>query len=404
MSDDETAFGAELSRRRRAAGLSLGILAEAAHVNRSYLHRVETGERWPSEPVARMLDAALHADRALLRLWEVGEAARRESATNVKCVASSLRDSHALDALLADVPLGEAVTAAEKAAAALAVDYLANPPGPMLRSALNARNAIVGELRRAPSTGQRRDMIRAAGYLSGVLAYATLDLNHPDAAREHAATALRCASTAGDRELAAWVRGTQSLIARFEKDYRTALVLAQDGLRIAGPGTSMPRLLAGVAQSAANLGDRAEAHRALNAAEDAADHTETDSFPGLFAFSRAKLSYYGGSALMWLPEQADSRRAAQSAESAIQQWQAGDPADRSLDDEALAHVYAGTAYMRLGELDAAASALAPVLALPAERRISWLRRRVGEITGLLDEPRFAGSSDAAELRSAASAF
>jgi transcriptional regulator with XRE-family HTH domain len=274
-------FAAELARRRSAAGLSLGRLAESTHVNWSYLYRVETGERWPTEPVARLLDDALHAGRSLLRLWEIGEAARQEASSDARSVATSLRDSHALDALLADVPLGEAVIAAEKAAARLADDYLANPPGPMLGSALDARNAIVGDLRRAPSTGQRRDMIRAAGYLSGVLAYATLDLNHPTAAREHVATALLCANTAGDRELAAWVRGTQSLISRFEKDYQSALALAQDGLRIAGPGTSMPRLLARVAQSAANLGDRAEAHRALNAAEDAADHAR-NAFRGTF--------------------------------------------------------------------------------------------------------------------------
>lgn len=405
MSDDvRSVFGAELSRQRMAAGFSLGGLAECAHVNRSYLFRVERGERWPTEPIARLLDDALHADRALFRLWEIGDAARQATAANMRTVAASLRDSRALDELLADVPLGEAVTAAEMAAAALAVDYLANPPAPMLRAALKARTTVVTELRRAPSTGQRRDLIRVAGYLSGVLAYATLDLDHAGAAVEHASTALRCAESAGDRELGGWVRGTQSLIARFRKEYRSALDLAQDGLRIAGTGTSTPRLLAGVAQSAANLGDRAETHRALNAAEDAADHAGPDSLPGLFTFSRAKLAYYGGSALMWLPEKSDSRRSAESAESAIRQWQNGDPADRSLDDESLAHVYAATSYIRLAELDDAAAALAPVLALPAERRISWLRRRVGEIVDLLDGQPFHGSSSAAELRSAAEAF
>lgn len=198
--------------------------------------------------------------------------------------------------------------------------------------------------------------------------------------------------------------GTQSLIARFEKDYRGALALARDGLRIAGPGTSRPRLLAGVAQSAANLGDRAEVHRALNEAEEAIDAAGHDAMSGLFTFTRAKLAYYGGSALMWLPEKADSRRSAQSAESAIRQWRSGEPASRSLDDEALAHVYAATSYVRLGELDAAAAALAPVHALPPERRISWLRRRVGEIAELLTDPQFVGSTAATELRAAVTAF
>jgi transcriptional regulator with XRE-family HTH domain len=110
-------FAAELARRRSAAGLSLGRLAESTHVNWSYLYRVETGERWPTEPVARLLDDALHAGRSLLRLWEIGEAARQDASSNARSVATSLRDSHALDALLADVPLGEAVTAAQNGAA-----------------------------------------------------------------------------------------------------------------------------------------------------------------------------------------------------------------------------------------------------------------------------------------------
>lgn len=397
-------FGAELARRRRAAGMSLGRLAESAHVDRSYLHRVEHGDRWPTEPVARLLDDALHARRGLLRLWEAGEAAREEAAANTKVVAASLRSSRALDELVADVPLGEAVTAAERAAAGLAVDYLVHPPAPMLRAALHARTAVVDELRRVPSSGQRRDLVRAAGHMSGVLAYATLDLGDPDAADDHAATALRCAESAGDRELRAWVRGTQSLIARFHEDYRAALDLARDGLRSAGAGTSTPRLLAGVAQSAANLGERTETYQALDAAEDAIDGSGPDPLPGLFTFSRAKLAYYGGSALMWLPDTADARRSVASAVSAIEQWQTGDPADRSLDDERLAHVYAATSYVRLAEIDAAAAALTPVLALPTEQRISWLRRRVGEIGDLLDDERFRGSPGVVELRTAVEAF
>lgn len=400
-----SAFAAELARRRAAAQMSLAQLASTAHVNRSYLYRVETGERWPAETVARLLDETLCAHGVLLDAWRAGEDARRAAAEDARCVATSIRESRALDVLLADVPLGEAVTAAEEIAAALAVDYLRRPPMPMLAVALDARTAAVHELNRAPSTGQRRDLIRVAGYLSGVLAYAALDLNHADAAAGHAATAWRCAQSAGDPELAAWARGTQSLIARFENDYPTALALARAGLDHAPvTGTSRPRLLAGVAQSAANMGDRGAAHRGLDAAGDATDRATADAFGGLFRFSRAKLAYYAGSALMWLPEPADARRAADSAVTAVSLWENGDPTDRSLDDEALAHVYAAGSYIRLGELDAADALLRPVLTLPPERRISWLQRRVGDIGALLTAPRFAGSATAAKLLADVRAF
>ena len=121
-------------------------------------------------------------------------------------------------------------------------------------------------------------------------------------------------------------------------------------------------------------------------------------------FSRAKLAYYGGSALIWLNEPADARRASASAADALTLWAAGDPADRSLDDEALAHVYAATAHVQLGDLDHAAADLAPVLALPVERRISWLVKRTARVGELLAAPRFANSVVAADLREAVAAF
>lgn len=290
MDDARRLFAEELSSRRAEAGLSLAHLAGAAHVHRAYLHRVEHGERWPAEAVARLLDEALGAHGVVLGLWLAGEDEHRAALSDARSVAASVRASQALDAVLDGGPLGEAVTTAEAVAARLAAEYLHSPPSPMLTAALDARQTVVRELQRSTRTAQRRDLVRSAGYLSGVLAYAALDLGHPEAAVDHAATAWRCAESSGDVELRSWVRGTQSLIARFGEDYQSGLALAHDGLRHAGPGTSRPRLLAGVAQSAANLGDRTEAHRALNAAEAAADHAGTDSLPGLFTFSRAKLA------------------------------------------------------------------------------------------------------------------
>ncbi|MGI8817367.1 MAG: helix-turn-helix domain-containing protein [Pseudonocardia sp.] len=404
MDQDQGAFAAELAARRSAAGLSLAQLAGRVHAHRAHLQRVETAQRWPAEPLARLLDDALAAHGVLLAAWRAGEAARITAATNTRAVAGSVRDSRELDAFLDTGLLNEAVTRAERAAAALAAAYLTNPPAPMLDAALIARQAVVRELRRAPASGQRRDLTRVAGQLSGVLAYAALDLGHAHAANAHAATALRCAATVGDLELASWVRGTQSLIARFSKDYRGALALARAGLDHAGAGTSTPRLLAGVAQSAANLGDRCETHRALDAARTAAEKAGPDALPGLFTFSQAKLAYYGASALMWLDEPDDARRSVTNAAEAIALWQAGDPVDRSLDDEALARVYAATAHIKLGELDAAAAQLHPVLTLPPDRRISWLRNRVADIGQLLTSNTFATSPTAAELREATTAF
>lgn len=54
-------FGAELRRRRLAAGLSLLQLAEKVHYDKSFLSRVERGERAPTVGLARQCDLVLDA-------------------------------------------------------------------------------------------------------------------------------------------------------------------------------------------------------------------------------------------------------------------------------------------------------------------------------------------------------
>jgi hypothetical protein len=68
---------------------------------------------------------------------------------------------------------------------------------------------------------------------------------------------------------------------------------------------------------------------------------------------------------------------------------------RSLDDEALAHVYMATARLQLGEVDGALEAVRPVMDLPPERQISWREKRVGNLADILAQDRYRGSITAA---------
>jgi hypothetical protein len=68
-----------------------------------------------------------------------------------------------------------------------------------------------------------------------------------------------------------------------------------------------------------------------------------------------------------------------------------------LDDEALAHVYMATARLQLGEIDGALEAVRPVLELPADRQISWIRKRVGTLADILSQDRYRGSASAASV-------
>lgn len=380
---------------RLGAGMSLATLAQRVHYDRTSLHSFESGRRTAPFEVAEMADEALGADGQLVAAWEREDLARREAAAAHRVRASALAMSHDLSAL-ADLD----IAALEEGVAATAVDYLATPPGPMMDRAHVLRGEAFERLRSGhhrPS--DRSDLYVAAGRLSGVLSYALLDLGDPDEALAHAGAAGRCAEYAGDAELAAWVAGTKSLIARFQGDYGQALEYIRDGYQHVGSGhgTGEARLRCGEAQCLANLGDSRAANAALDGAEGARGRIRReDSLAGLFGFSPAKQSYYAGSSLIWLQGGHDAERAEREAVTAIALWQAGPEEDRSLDDERLAHIYLATARVQLDDVEGAAEALVPVLSLPVEDQISWIVKRMDRVAGMLSAPRYAGNRTASE--------
>ncbi|RPE27324.1 helix-turn-helix domain-containing protein [Kitasatospora cineracea] len=379
---------------RLDAGLSLEGLAGQVHYSRGHVHNVESGARPATADFAAAADRALCSEGLLEHQWRRDQDRARD-AHLASAMTAALRRSRDL----AQMP-GLDVDDLAADAADLAVEYLSAPPGPMLQQAHQVRQEVTGRLRqRHHRPGERAELYVAAGRLSGVLAYAALDLGDARAAMEHCRAALRCAEFAGDTELLVWVRGTQSLIARFEQDFVAASGFVDEGLQHAGrvPGTGLARLLCGRAQCLANLGDSAGSNAALDAAWAARDEAVgQDAVGGLFTFSAAKQQYYAGSALIWLPGRADNERAAEQAGAAIGLWQEQGPAERSLDDEHLAHVYLATARAQLGDVEGAAAAVEPVLSLPAEMQISWIVKRMGRLAGVLSGPRFAGSRSAVE--------
>jgi len=64
----DLSFGAELRRRRLAAGYTLGRFAASLHYSKSHLSKVELGRKAPSEELVRRCDAALGAGGALVAL------------------------------------------------------------------------------------------------------------------------------------------------------------------------------------------------------------------------------------------------------------------------------------------------------------------------------------------------
>jgi transcriptional regulator with XRE-family HTH domain len=389
-------FGLVVRQLRQERGWSLRDLAEKIRFNRAYIGKVETGGKFPDRRFAELADDAFGTAGLVREAWKAEAQERQLAERTGRLLTASVKDSLRLidsaDERRGIEEIGDKVDH-------LAVDYLSTPPGPMLQCAVELRSQLLRRLRdRHYRPHELADLYLLLGRIQGVLAYAALDLGDPDAAMTHVDAAWKCAERANDNELRVWVRGTQSLIRRFTGQYDKALATVHNGLSYPTPGTGRIRLLCGVAQSRANLGDSAGTNAALNKAQRERDQLRTtDSAGGLFEFSPAKQHYYAGSSLIWLPGEDAAARAADEAATAIAMWEQEPPQTRSLDDEALAHVYQATAYLNLGDLDQAEAAVRPILSLPHNRQISWIHKRLGRFADLLRNDKYHGSKAAADL-------
>lgn len=113
----------------------------------------------------------------------------------------------------------------EELVESLGVDYFAVPPAEFRETVLSWRRYVVRLLDGKLTLRERRDLYAVAGWLSGLVAEASLALG--DHAEPHCVTALSLAQEVGDARLAGWVRGTQAQIALYAGDPREAVDFAR---------------------------------------------------------------------------------------------------------------------------------------------------------------------------------
>lgn len=388
-------FSSRLCSLRKARGFSLSDLARAVNYDRSYVHHVENRRRNPSRQFAADADRVLEANGELLAAWVTADSARRQSCATQRLVSQLANESDQFAAQAAEAPI---VDLAQKVVDLATTGQQATQTA-IFDEAASLRSTLLSRLRTGPMrAGDHADLLLGVGRVSGILAYASLDMGHPDAALSHSRAAWTAAEMLDDNELRIWVRGTQSLIARFKADYDQALAFALSGLGLTARGTGRIRLLCGKAQCLANLGDASGAFRALNEARDARESVTTaDSLPGMFGFSETKQLYYTGSSLIWVPTRVNAMRAASDASQAIAAWESGKPEDRSIVDENLARIYLGTARLQMRELEGAVESVRPVLAFAAQYPVSWITKRMERFAHLLRSD-YANAALAVETR------
>ena len=206
----------------------------------------------------------------------------------------------------------------------------------------------------------------------GLQSYAALDLGDPKSAFRHAIAMKLTAQKANHSELVAWALGTQTLIYSFDDEYKRALPLIEEGLRLPISGMARSRLHSRAVMCWSEFGHLENTIKSIRASEKIVDEEpwSRDEADGIFFFSRAKHHYYAGTGLMaFSVEQA--RQAEKETSKAIELFKTGDDDTKSISDELLASIYLATSISKQDRIDEVLDTLSPILTIDPEYRTSW---------------------------------
>jgi hypothetical protein len=247
---------------------------------------------------------------------------------------------------------------------------------------------------------EQSDLYFILGCLNCLMGVAADRLGYPDSAEELTRSGFAYATAIDHRPLLGYLRLYLSAFA-----YRRGMTLrsrdlAADGVRYLDAGSAGAHLYLKLARAAARLGDADAAKRAVAAAHEARERDHRDELlemGGEFAVSVATHRWFAGAALSELsgPEPG----AAQEIETAVALYEAGPgPGEQhSYTARSRASISLAAIRLRAGALDAADTAIAPVLALPPARRVALLGSEVQLIRLELAAPVFRGSAQARDL-------
>jgi transcriptional regulator with XRE-family HTH domain/tetratricopeptide (TPR) repeat protein len=264
----------------------------------------------------------------------------------------------------------------------LGLVYLNTPPGLLLGELGWYRRRAVDVLGGRHTLAQRRRLYVAAGWLTGLLGHLSFDLGDYQAARAHCVTAWQLADDAGERELGAWVRSIQAMVALYTRRFREAVRYAEAGGELAAAGrTGGVQLPVLAARAHARLGNRRETDLAIRQAEQAFEGLEVSGPPeSVFSVDEARVPFCAGTAYVWL----DPQRAAAYSRKAISLYDAATGTGRWPANRALARLDLATALTHLGEPEEASHTALEAIAIFAERPVDSVIRRAGDLEAVLD--------------------
>lgn len=423
---------------RQAARLTQGQLAKVAFCDRTTVAHIEKGRRSADERFWRVVDSACDADGALLAEFTELEAAKHghEQRRHAEAIAAARaravtgagtaparwvappRDDglvgHTVD-VAADESIRFLAWAEDENVGELTLEqlhaqirrishaYLKMPTEPLFVRTRELRDRAFTLLAGQHRPRLARELYAAAGWSLTVLAWMSVDLGRPNAAEDHARAAWLCAERAEHDGLRAWVRATQHTAAFWQDDFGQAADYAADGLQYAS-GSATLFLTSAYALDLARCGHDEPAWEALRQAWAVAESAEPaeDQLAGPFSCSVDRAS--GG---LWSDTQltlgaADA--ALEHADRAVATMEAIPPQQRNWGSERMVRLQQVRAHLALGQLDAAETAIAPVLETAPEHRVRPLLVRMNDVYTAAATSRHPSDPIATRIRSDVLAF
>jgi len=275
-------------------------------------------------------------------------------------------------------------------------------PLPAFQDMRRVRDRVYRLLDRRQRPGEQADLYFLAGCLNGLMGITANRLGYPDAAEELIRAGWAYASIIDHNTLRGMLRARLSYVMYWRGWYGESRDLAADGLRYASQGPMGANLHLEHARSLARLGDPDAARQAVTLAHAARESDYSDDLVEIggeeFALSRATTYSMAGTALAEIA--GDEREAAGELERAISLYDEGPrPGEQhGFASRALAGTDLAVVRLRSGALEAAVTALEPVLALPPAQRVATLTTRLARVREELASPVFRGSQQARDLR------
>lgn len=289
----------------------------------------------------------------------------------------------------------------------LSHEYMTGEPFLIFMEMRRVRNRMHDALERRLWPRDAGELYLMVGCLNGLIASAATNLGYPQAAEKLIRSGWAYATAIDHRPLMAWLRMDGAYAACWNGRPRQSLALAERGLDYLTDGQNAAQLHLFRSLAAARIGDADTARRAITAASEARERGHNDELleiGGEFGFSRAAHHYYAGFTLSELPQ--GSADAASELQHATELYAAGpDPGeDHSRKCRMLAHTDLATAHLRARQLDAAVTAVKPVLALTPGNRTALLSQRLTTLRAELATPHYQGSPQARVLDEAIEEF